>query len=91
MSGPGTGGGNTGFRGAEGISDEQRFYHGVPAGIVAQAAAHGRDQVSAEGNEPWPLNEWPAVPTRVLIARQDRFFPADFQRRMAPTGSVSPR
>jgi pimeloyl-ACP methyl ester carboxylesterase len=74
---------NTGHRVAEGLSEEQQFYNGVPAEIVAQAPAHGRDQVSAEWNEPWPLDAWPDVPTKVLIARDDRFFPADFQRRVA--------
>ena len=31
---------------------------------------------------PWPLDAWPDVPTRFLLCRQDRFFPADFQRRV---------
>ena len=74
---------DTGHRSAEGLSEEQQFYNGVPAEIVADAGAHGRDQVSAEWNEPWPLHAWPEVPTKVLIAREDRFFPADFQRRVA--------
>jgi pimeloyl-ACP methyl ester carboxylesterase len=33
--------------------------------------------------EPWPLDAWPDVPTRVLVGRDDRLFPADFQRRVA--------
>ena len=33
--------------------------------------------------EPWPLEAWPEVPTRVLIGRDDRLFPADLQRRIA--------
>ncbi|MDG4809521.1 alpha/beta hydrolase [Micromonospora sp. WMMD1120] len=74
---------NTGYRGAEGLTEEQQFYNGVPAEVVAEAAAHGRAQISAEWDEPWPLAAWPDVPTRVLIARADRFFPADFQRRVA--------
>ncbi|WP_328653985.1 alpha/beta hydrolase [Micromonospora sp. NBC_00330] len=74
---------NTGYRSAEGLSEEQQFYNGVPAEIIAEAASHSRDQVSAEGDEPWPLDAWPDVPTRVLLAREDRFFPADFQRRVA--------
>ncbi|TDB72014.1 alpha/beta fold hydrolase [Micromonospora sp. KC723] len=80
---PGDWWGNTGHRSAEGFSEEEQFYNGVPAEIVAEASAHGRDQVSAEWNEPWPLDAWPDVPTRVLIAREDRFFPPDFQRRVA--------
>ena len=74
---------NTGHRSTEGLSEEQQFYNGVPAEIVAQAATQGRDQVSTEWNEPWPLDAWPDVPTKVLIAREDRFFLPDFQRRVA--------
>lgn len=74
---------NTGHRSTDGLSEQEQFYNGVPPGIVAQAAAHGRDQVSAEWDQPWPLDAWPDVPTKVLIAREDRFFPADFQRRVA--------
>jgi pimeloyl-ACP methyl ester carboxylesterase len=33
--------------------------------------------------EAWPLDAWPDVPTRVLVGREDRLFPADFQRRIA--------
>jgi hypothetical protein len=32
--------------------------------------------------EPWPLRSWPDVPTRFLLCRDDRFFPADFMRRV---------
>jgi pimeloyl-ACP methyl ester carboxylesterase len=32
--------------------------------------------------EPWPLDGWPSVPTRVLAPREDRLFPRDFQRRV---------
>ena len=74
---------NTGYRGVEGLSEEQQFYNGVPADIIAEAAAHGRDQLSAEWGEPWPLNAWPDVPTKVILARHDQFCPADFQRRVA--------
>ncbi|WP_435121725.1 alpha/beta fold hydrolase [Micromonospora tulbaghiae] len=80
---PGDWWGDTGYREPDGLSEEQQFYNGVPAEIVAEAPSRGRQQVSAEWDEPWPLADWPAVPTRVLIARDDRFFPADFQRRVA--------
>jgi len=33
--------------------------------------------------EPWPLDAWPDVRTRVLVPRDDRFFPREFQRRVA--------
>jgi pimeloyl-ACP methyl ester carboxylesterase len=80
---PGDWWGNTGYHGVEGLSEEEQFYNGVPAEIVAEAAAHVRDQASAEWHEPWPLPAWPDVPTKVLLARDDRFFQADFQRRVA--------
>ncbi|WP_326560103.1 alpha/beta fold hydrolase [Micromonospora sp. NBC_01796] len=80
---PGDWWGNTGYRGVEGLSEQEQFYNGVPAEIVAEAGAHVRDQVSAEWNEPWPLGAWPDAPTKVLITRQDQFFLADFQRRVA--------
>ncbi|MEU8071093.1 alpha/beta hydrolase [Micromonospora sp. NPDC049151] len=80
---PGDWWGNTGYREPEGLSEEQQFYNGVPAEIVAEAPAHSREQVSTEWDEPWPLVAWPDVPTAVLIGRDDRFFPADFQRRVA--------
>jgi pimeloyl-ACP methyl ester carboxylesterase len=73
----------TGYRAADGLTEEQQFYNGVSPEIVAEAASHGRNQVSAEGDEPWPLDAWPTVPTKVLLARDDRFFPADFVRRVA--------
>ena len=37
---------------------------------------------SARLGEVWPLDTWPDVPTRFLLCRHDRFFPADFQRRV---------
>lgn len=80
---PGDWWGDTGYRGVEGLSEQEQFYNGVPAEIVAQAPAHVRQQVSAEWNEPWPLAAWPDVPTRVLIGRDDRFFAAEFLRRVA--------
>jgi pimeloyl-ACP methyl ester carboxylesterase len=33
--------------------------------------------------QPWPLAPWPDVATRVLAGRDDRLFPAAFQRRVA--------
>jgi pimeloyl-ACP methyl ester carboxylesterase len=34
-------------------------------------------------HEPLPLEAWPDVPTRVLLCRDDRLFPAPFLRRVA--------
>ena len=80
---PGQWWGNTGFESPKGLSETEQFFNGVPAELAAQCQARGRDQVSAEWDEPWPLPAHPDVPTRVLLCRDDRFFPPDFQRRVA--------
>jgi pimeloyl-ACP methyl ester carboxylesterase len=58
----------------------EMFLHDVPAEIVAESAAHAGPQAGAPMREPWPLAAWPDVPTRFILSRDDRFFPADWQR-----------
>jgi pimeloyl-ACP methyl ester carboxylesterase len=63
---------------------------------IAEVFLHDVDPVVAGENErfqglpgrgmfaePWPLQAWPEVPTRVLIPSEDRLFTRDFQRRIA--------
>jgi pimeloyl-ACP methyl ester carboxylesterase len=45
--------------------------------------AHSPGQSDTLMREPWPLDRWPDVPTRYLLFRDDRFFPAEFARRLA--------
>jgi pimeloyl-ACP methyl ester carboxylesterase len=59
------------------------FYHDVPAELVAEAMRRGRSQSEARMGETWPLDAWPNLPTRVLLCRDDRLFPARFIRRVA--------
>ena len=59
------------------------FYQDVPPKLAAEALTRARPQSAARMREPWPLRAWPDVPTRVLICRDDRLFPADFLRRVA--------
>lgn len=59
------------------------FYNDVPAHIVAEELARPeRDQSSTPMEQPWPLPALPDTPTRFLILRDDRFFPAEFMRGM---------
>jgi pimeloyl-ACP methyl ester carboxylesterase len=44
--------------------------------------ARERHQAAAPTREPWPLGEWPDVPTRYLLCSDDRLFPADWTRRV---------
>ena len=58
------------------------FLHDVPTELATEALQKGRDQSATPMGEPWPLGEWPVVPTKFLLCRDDRFFPADFMRRV---------
>ena len=80
---PGQWWGNTGFAAPSGLSDIETYFNGVPAELASEGMAHGREQVSKEWDEPWPLPAHPVVPTRVVLCRDDRFFTPDFQRRVA--------
>ena len=68
----------------ETADDEIAVYmHDVPPEVVADAVNHDAGQSMTPLGEPWPLVAWPDVPTRVLIGRDDRLFPAEFQLRVA--------
>jgi pimeloyl-ACP methyl ester carboxylesterase len=58
------------------------FYHDVPPDLAAEAMAKERHQAAAPTREPWPLEEWPDVPTRYLLCSDDRLFPAEWTRRV---------
>jgi pimeloyl-ACP methyl ester carboxylesterase len=60
------------------------FMHDVPPELVAEAFARGEPRQSdTPFAEPWPLEAWPSVPTRVLAGRYDRLFPLEFMRELA--------
>ena len=40
------------------------------------------EQSGTPFEKPWPLVAWPDVPTRFLVCRDDRFFSANFMRRV---------
>ena len=67
--------------GHDGSSDAV-FYHDVAPELVAEAKRRERHQADKPGLEPWPLDAWPDVPTRFLLCRDDRMFPAEWTRRM---------
>jgi pimeloyl-ACP methyl ester carboxylesterase len=64
-----------------GFDVETYFMHDVPP--EALEGVGERDEADAIFAEPWGLAAWPDVPTRVLAGRDDRFFPYDFQQRVA--------
>ncbi|MEU6426123.1 alpha/beta hydrolase [Microbispora sp. NPDC046973] len=91
---PGEWWGNTGYwaarqeadrrRGVPGDMEEDTFslvLHDTPTDLAAEfVARHQRHQAPTPFGKPWPLASWPDVPTRFLLAADDRFFPAEFMR-----------
>src|ERR1044072_3420321 len=69
--------------GSEGRGEEDVFYHDVPADLAAEAQRREQEHAEAPLDEPWPLEPWPQVPTRYLLCRDDRVFPAEGARRHA--------
>ena len=64
--------------------DDVVYFHDVPAAVRAEAFGDEEPKQSwTPMTEPWPLDAWPDVPTRVLVGRDDRLFPAEFPRRVA--------
>ena len=70
-------------RDIDGEFDEvAEFLHDVDPALIEAGWAHVKEQSDAPFRTPWPLSAWPDVPTRFVLATKDRFFPADFQRRV---------
>jgi pimeloyl-ACP methyl ester carboxylesterase len=59
------------------------FFHDIPPEVTAEGMAGAPEQTDTPFGQPWPLAAWPDVPTRVIAGRDDRFFPAGFQERVA--------
>jgi pimeloyl-ACP methyl ester carboxylesterase len=68
----------------DGLNDMDTYYHDVPPELAAEAVRRERNHPSDRAyREPWPLEAWPDVPTRVLIGRNDRLLPAAWMRDVA--------
>ena len=62
----------------------EAFMHDVAAEIVEEAASRGEPlQADKPFGEPWPLQGWPDVPTKLIAGRNDRLFPLEFMKRLA--------
>ncbi|MFD9003240.1 alpha/beta fold hydrolase [Streptomyces sp. NPDC059582] len=59
------------------------FLHDVPAEVVAAGEAHQGPEADIVFSQPCDIEKWPDVTTRVVAAAEDRFFPLEFQRRVA--------
>jgi pimeloyl-ACP methyl ester carboxylesterase len=60
------------------------FFHDVSQEVIVEAFERGEPRQSGRPfGDPWPLDAWPDVPTRVVAARHDRLFPLAFMRRLS--------
>jgi pimeloyl-ACP methyl ester carboxylesterase len=66
-----------------GFDEAWEFLHDVPADLVAAGGDHQLEQSDGPFTDGWALGAWPDVPVTVVVGRDDRFFPADFQVRLA--------
>jgi pimeloyl-ACP methyl ester carboxylesterase len=67
-----------------GFDPQTHFLHDLSPDVLAKLASSGGEEPAGSLFEtPFPLERWPNVPTRVFAGRDDRFFPCEFQRRLA--------
>ena len=60
------------------------FLHDMPPDVLALLMSSGEEQPAGSLFQTgFALSHWPDVPTVVLAGRDDRFFPYEFQRRVA--------
>lgn len=63
---------------------DRHFLHDVPDDAKAELmTAPARETADRAWNGTCDFEHWPDVPIKVLVGRDDRFFPAEFQRRVA--------
>jgi hypothetical protein len=61
------------------------YYHDVPRPLAEEALRRERAHPSgAAMAKPWPLSGWPDIPTKFILADQDRCFPPELFRRLVP-------
>jgi pimeloyl-ACP methyl ester carboxylesterase len=67
-----------------GFDAQTHFLHDLTPDVLAALTQSGDEEpVESLFETPFPLYQWPDVPTSVLAGHDDRFFPIEFQRRVA--------
>jgi pimeloyl-ACP methyl ester carboxylesterase len=59
------------------------FLHDVPEDVIREGEGHQRPEAKIVFTQPCRFEAWPRVPLKVLAGKDDRFFPRDFQARIA--------
>ena len=59
------------------------FLHDVPDAVLRDGPSDQRPQAEAVFGQRCRFERWPSIPIRVIASANDRFFPLQFQRRVA--------
>jgi pimeloyl-ACP methyl ester carboxylesterase len=59
------------------------FLHDVPPDVIAAGESHQHEEAATIFRDACSFDAWPKIPTHVIAGSDDRFFPVDFQRRVA--------
>ena len=59
------------------------FLHDIPEAVLRGGPSRPREQADSIFGQPCRFARWPQIPLRVVAAEDDRFFPLEFQRRVA--------
>ena len=66
------------------FDEERTFFHDLPDDVRAQMERDPQPRAPADTiwNQPCDFERWPDVPIRVVVGRDDRLFPWEFQQRV---------
>ena len=59
------------------------FLHDIPEAVLRGGPSRQRVQFDPVFGQPCEFEHWPGIPMRVIAAADDRFFPLEFQKRVA--------
>ena len=63
-------------------NEETHFFHDLPDALREVARTGSRAPSPTPFGQPAEFTAWPQIPTRVIVGRDDRFFPLEFQQRV---------
>jgi pimeloyl-ACP methyl ester carboxylesterase len=69
--------------GDAGFDAQTHFLHDIPPDVLPLLSSGDEPPADSLFETAFALNRWPDVPTTVIAGRDDRFFPYEFQRRVA--------
>lgn len=64
------------------MTEDTHFYHDLPDALREAARQGGRAPSATPFGQPCEFTGWPSIPIKVVVGRDDRFFPLEFQQRV---------